>query len=83
MKKTRKPKAAQARSDELLPEYDFDYAKSRPNRFAIGTSAKRVVVLDPDVAQVFKTPASVNKVLRALIATMPGKPGASRKQARS
>jgi hypothetical protein len=30
-----------------------------------------VVVLEPDVAQVFKTPESVNEVLRALIATMP------------
>ena len=31
----------------------------------------RVVVLDPDIAQVFTTPESVNAVLRALIATMP------------
>jgi hypothetical protein len=30
-----------------------------------------VVVLDPDVAEVFKTPESVNAVLRALIAAMP------------
>jgi hypothetical protein len=30
-----------------------------------------VVVLDEDVAQVFTTPESVNKVLRALIETMP------------
>ncbi|WP_218080647.1 BrnT family toxin [Anthocerotibacter panamensis] len=31
----------------------------------------KVVVLDEDVAQVFTTPESVNKVLRALIKTMP------------
>ena len=30
-----------------------------------------MVVLDPDVAAVFKTPAAVNSVLRALISTMP------------
>jgi hypothetical protein len=30
-----------------------------------------MIVLDPDVAAVFKTPESVNRVLRALIATMP------------
>ena len=60
-------------NDELLPEYKFDYTQAKPNRFAIkeGKLAQRVVVLDEDVAQVFKTPASVNKVLRALIASMP------------
>ncbi|MGB3291356.1 MAG: hypothetical protein WBB01_00020, partial [Phormidesmis sp.] len=60
-------------NDELLPEYRFDYAQAKPNRFASqeGASAKCVVVLDQDVAQVFTTPASVNKVLRTLIASMP------------
>jgi hypothetical protein len=29
------------------------------------------VVLDPDIAEVFTTPQSVNTVLRALITTMP------------
>lgn len=33
-----------------------------------------MIVLDPDIAQVFTSPESVNAVLRALIATMP-KPG--------
>lgn len=60
-------------NDDLLPEYRFDYAQAKPNRFASqeGASAKRVVVLDEDVAQVFTTPESVNKVLRALIASVP------------
>lgn len=60
-------------NDELLPEYKFDYAQAKPNRFATGSegSAQRVVILDEDVAQVFTTPESVNKVLRALIAAMP------------
>jgi hypothetical protein len=30
-----------------------------------------VVVLDPDIAEVFTTPESVNNILRALIAAMP------------
>ena len=61
--------------DELRPEYRFDYSKSRNNRFAGRSQGERlVVVLDPDVAEVFKTPESVNEVLRALIATMPPKP---------
>ena len=58
--------------DELLSEYDFDYSKARPNRFAERMGKDSVVViLDPDVAEVFKTPEAVNRVLRALITTMP------------
>ena len=59
--------------DELLPEYKFDYTQAKPNRFAnkIKSSTQRVVVLDEDVAQVFTTPESVNRVLRALISSMP------------
>ena len=59
--------------DELMPEYNFDYQKATPNRFAAraGKPALKIVVLDEDVAQVFTTPESVNKVLRALIDTMP------------
>jgi hypothetical protein len=70
MKKTRT--VDHAESDDLKPEYHFDYSKARPNRFAARPDlASRAVVLDPDVAEVFSTPESVNAVLRALIATMP------------
>ncbi len=54
-------------SDDMLPEYDFDYSKARPNRFAKG----RTVILEPDVARVFNTSDAVNKMLRAVIAAMP------------
>lgn len=59
--------------DELLAEYRFDYQKAKPNRFAARSETQKltVVVLDEDVSQVFKTPESVNKVLRALIESMP------------
>jgi hypothetical protein len=58
----------------MLPEYRFDYSKARPNRFADRVDEGRVVVvLDPDVSEVFTTPESVNKVLRALISNMPAK----------
>lgn len=59
--------------DELLAEYHFDYNKAKPNRFAARSEKQllKVVVLDEDVAQVFTTPESVNKVLRALIESMP------------
>jgi hypothetical protein len=35
-------------ADDLLPEYDLDYSKSRPNRFA--AQAENLVELDPQVA---------------------------------
>lgn len=79
MKKT--PKRRTATTEDLRPEYHFDYRKSRPNRFAERANEGRVVVvLDPDIAEVFTTPESVKEVLRALIATMP--PKAKRKTAR-
>jgi hypothetical protein len=59
--------------NDLMPEYRFDYQKAKPNRFADRQDqhGSRVVVLDEDVAQVFTTPESVNKALRALIEAMP------------
>ena len=61
--------------DELLPEYDLDYRKARPNRYAGQIDKSQVVVmLEPDIADVFTTPELVNAVLRALISTMPATP---------
>jgi len=67
-------------SDELRPEYEFDYRTARPNRFAGRLDLDRcVVVLDPDVARVFTTPESVNGALRALIEIVPQRPKRSRR----
>ncbi len=56
----------------MLSEYRFDYNKARPNRFAARIKhGSRVVVIEPNVAEVFATPESVNTILRALIAAMP------------
>jgi hypothetical protein len=72
MKETSSPKRRLAQRDDLRPEYAFDYKKARLNRFAGRASKERtIVVLDPDVSQVFKTPESVNKALRAIISAMP------------
>ena len=60
-------KAVKTRRDpDMLDEYDFSkgmrgkYAK----RFAVGSN---VVVLSPDVAEVFPDSDSVNEALRALV----------------
>ncbi len=68
MKNNKVVEHASSISDEMRDEYQFDYSKAKPNRFAsrIGRD-QLMIVLDPDVAAVFKTPESVNQVLRAII----------------
>ena len=68
-------------SDELRDEYQFDYAKARPNRFAVALSkGGRLVVLEPEVAAAFRDSGAVNAVLRAMLQTMPGRPAAQAKE---
>lgn len=62
------------RQNNSLPEYDFDYAKAKPNRFASDKPQRTVAVLDEDLSKIFTTPASVNKALRALVEAVPAKP---------
>ena len=65
-------------SEDMQPEYRFDYTKARPNRFAQRQSdGSLMVVLEPDIAQVFATPEAVKKILRALIEAMPPVPPAA------
>jgi hypothetical protein len=71
MRKASSSPDQERQSPELLPEYRFDYKKAKPNRFARAGASRVVVVLDPDIAEVFRTPESVNTMLRALITTMP------------
>ena len=60
--------------EDLRPEYQFDYRKSRSNRFAARMGEKAVaVVLEPDVAQVFDSSSSVNRLLRSVIAAVPSR----------
>lgn len=58
--------------DDLLSEHHFDYRKARPNRFAAGVvEGSLVVVLDPEIAQVFKTQETVKAILRAIAGAIP------------
>jgi hypothetical protein len=75
MKKAREGNGADDPAGEMLAEYAFDYEKARPNRFAPKIEdGSLIVILEPDIARVFRTPDSVKNVLRALIATMPEPP---------
>ena len=72
MRKTsRRPSKGRPES-ELQAEYAFDYTQSWPNRFASRTAEGAVaVVLEPDVAQVFDSSDSVNRLLRSVISALP------------
>ena len=50
--------------DEILPEYDF--SQGRRNPYAARMAGGHIVVLEPDVAEVFPTATAVNDALRAL-----------------
>ena len=58
---SRNETASRKASETLKTEYRFDYTKLG-NRFAGGVSKSVVVLLDPDVAKVFKNAESVNSV---------------------
>jgi hypothetical protein len=68
--------------DKLREHYDFDYSRSRPNRFATQMAGDAVaVVLDPDVAAVFRSSEAVNKFLRSAISAMPKQEGSRKHRA--
>lgn len=60
-------------------EYELDYSRAKPNRFAARMNRPVVaVVLEPDVASVFDSSAKVNEQLRAVISARPHKKQAPR-----
>lgn len=72
MTKTSARKKTAKKNNGLRSEYRFDYSKSKPNRFAQKMSEGTVaVVLEPDVAKVFKSSEVVNALLRSIISAMP------------
>lgn len=65
-------------NQDMSPEYHFDYSKARPNRFAEGIAeGSLVVVLEPELAQVYKTPERVKAILKAIAQAMPPEPQAA------
>jgi hypothetical protein len=57
-------------SDELRPEYNFDYSKAIRGKYyrRLLKEGTNVVVLEPDVAKAFRDSAALNDALRALLA---------------
>ncbi|MGE3151261.1 MAG: hypothetical protein AB7G48_01430 [Nitrospiraceae bacterium] len=56
-------------SDDLRPEYTFDYSKAVRGKYyrRLLKEGANVVVLDPDVAKAFRDSKAVNDTLRSLL----------------
>jgi len=56
-------------SDELRPEYDFDYSKAVRGKYykRLLSEGANVVMLEPDVAKSFADSDAVNEALRSLL----------------
>ena len=69
---TKKPSSRKKGAvDEMRPEYDFSNAQ--PNRFAKHFKREAggvLVLLEPDVAEVFDSSQKVNKFLRATLSAV-------------
>ncbi len=67
MKKTKENIDIQV--DDLLPEYNIDYTKVQKNPYY---KKNRIFVeIDEDIANVFRNPKDINKVLKAIIKSFP------------
>jgi len=77
--KPRQPTAAMDDRDTMRPEYDFSGAVRgvTASRYAKGTN---VVVVDPEVLDVFPNSVAVNEALRALAPVLRGRQTARRRR---
>ena len=64
-----KPKAPNEPSDDLRPEYDFDFSKAERGRYAhrLKVEGSNLVLVEPDLAKSFPDSASVNAALRSVV----------------
>ena len=60
---------SRSNSDELRPEYNFDYSKAVRGKYykRLLKEGTNVVVLEPDIAKAFRDSAAVNDTLRSLL----------------
>lgn len=56
-------------SDELRPEYNFDYSRAVRGKYykRLLSEGANVVMLEPDIAKSFADSDAVNKALRSLL----------------
>ena len=64
-----KSKSTEPETDDLRPEYDFDFSKGERGRYfkRLQKEGSNNIVLEPDVAKAFPNSAAVNDALRSLL----------------
>ena len=80
MKTTKRGAAKKRTDDDLLPYYDLDYTKAKPNRFAGQPKGQTIVMLDVELSKIFRTEEEVTNALRLLVQAMPARNGGRRKK---
>jgi hypothetical protein len=69
------------KTNSMEDHYSFDYRKAKPNRFATKVSSDHLmIVLDPDVAEIFPTSEAVNEALRVLAGALAHLPKTPRRR---
>lgn len=80
-----KPKKTKEQSDDLRPEYDFDFSKAERGRYAkrLKAEGSNLVLIEPELAKSFPDSESVNAALRTIVefaqrsASLTKRPGGS------
>ena len=64
-----KAKTSKQPSDDLRPEYDFDFSKAERGRYAsrLKVEGSNLVLVEPELAKAFPDSASVNAALRSVV----------------
>ena len=64
-----KVKPSKQPTDDLRPEYDFDFSKAERGRYASRLKAEgsNLVLVEPELAKAFPDSASVNAALRSVV----------------
>ena len=76
------PRKPPRKASDLRSDYQFDYSRAKPNRFASHVNRPVVaVVLESDVAAVFDSSPKVNAQLRSVLSARKTKKPASRVRA--
>ncbi len=62
-------KKQEEQTDDMRPEYDFDYSKAVRGKYSgrLLKEGSNIVILEPDVAKTFHDSATVNEALRKVI----------------
>jgi hypothetical protein len=80
-----KKASAHSLDDDLRPEYDLSKLKEgvRGKYYRQAVAATNLVLIEPDLAQVFGDAESVNRALRLLVETAEASTGPARRRRRA